>query len=580
MSRALNLLMHISVVSSLLILLIFILRFVFKDKINAKLQYALWIIVAVRLLIPFDFQWTLETKDTLPQTHILESISENKADLREKNEKEFEVTNNETNKDIYHSSINNTATESTTHLSIISNILFITWIIGIVCMLVLFGIHNVSFHKRVKRTLMSYKISDNSYNKAAKMIGLKHTIPVCFSPSLNSPCIIGIFHPVIVLTESIIYDVEKTKLALLHEMVHYKQKDNFFRLLGYILCAFYWFNPLVWLAAETARNDAELSCDTRVVQKLNNSEHFNYCMMLLSINGNKNQIVAAMSTGGRKMKKRIDMILKPPQKQIITIVAATICLLMGIASFINISVKAENFSEPELNSKESTPNVISLGETHKVYQFLNSLENPNDNYKINTIVINNTHEDRNTDCIAKSIYLGYEFSKSDSVGGLSDDDVQRINVNVLHLFSSIPDLDAATISYIDKPANSSIRNKKAPITYRYKRSEIEDLNITPQIDNSFSQSLGGNNVIIVCGYSELFSSIGIEEKEYEENPEMVSKIFSKLGDYDKSWKSDGSTLYRFSPNPLYSDWSNLMIITDKFGNLEGHGAILSDLNGF
>ena len=580
MSRALNLLMHISVVSSLLILLIFILRFVFKDKINAKLQYALWIIVAVRLLIPFDFQWTLETKDTLPQTHILESISENKADLREKNEKEFEVTNNETNKDIYHSSINNTATESTTHLSIISNILFITWIIGIVCMLVLFGIHNVSFHKRVKRTLMSYKISDNSYNKAAKMIGLKHTIPVCFSPSLNSPCIIGIFHPVIVLTESIIYDVEKTKLALLHEMVHYKQKDNFFRLLGYILCAFYWFNPLVWLAAETARNDAELSCDTRVVQKLNNSEHFNYCMMLLSINGNKNQIVAAMSTGGRKMKKRIDMILKPPQKQIITIVAATICLLMGIASFINISVKAENFSEPELNSKESTSKVISLGETHKVYQFLNSLENPNDNYKINTIVINNTHEDRNTDCIAKSIYLGYEFSKSDSVGGLSDDDVQRINVNVLHLFSSIPDLDAATISYIDKPANSSIRNKKAPITYRYKRSEIEDLNITPQIDNSFSQSLGGNNVIIVCGYSELFSSIGIEEKEYEENPEMVSKIFSKLGDYDKSWKSDGSTLYRFSPNPLYSDWSNLMIITDKFGNLEGHGAILSDLNGF
>lgn len=216
MIKALYLLIHISVVSSLLILLIFILRFVFKDKINAKLQYALWIIVAVRLLIPFNFQWTLEIKDTLPQTHILEFISENKTECK--------VINNETNmvdssefqtdknnfsqfytKDIYHSSINNTDTESTTHLWIISNILFITWIAGIVCILVVFGIHNISFHKKVKKTLMSYKISDNSYNEAAKMIGLKYTIPVYFSHSLNSPCIIGIFHPVIVLTESIIY---------------------------------------------------------------------------------------------------------------------------------------------------------------------------------------------------------------------------------------------------------------------------------------------------------------------------------------------------------------------------------------
>lgn len=235
-------------------------------------------------------------------------------------------------------------------------------------------------------------------------------------------------------------------------------------------------------------------------------------------------------------------------------------------------------SKPELNSKKSISNVISLAETHEVYQLLSSLENPNDNYKINTIIINNTDEDRNMDCIAKSIYLGYEFSKSDSVAGLSDDDVQRINANVLHLFSRISDLDAVTISYIDKPANSIIRNKKAPITYRYKRSEIEDLNITPQIDNSFWESLGGNNVIIVWGYSEFFSNIGIGEKEYEENSEIVSELFSRLGPYDDSWQSYESTIYKFSPNPFYSDWSNFMIMTDQSGNFKGNGVILSDLN--
>lgn len=561
MSKVLNLLIHTSVVSSLLILFIFILRFVFKNKINPRLQYALWIIVAVRLIIPFNFEWSLETKTSLPQNQLLDFIFENNIDHYERNKKEYKVNNNEINP-----LVNNINTESNTpYKRNISNILIITWIVGIVCILVLFGVRNASFHKKVKKTIIPYKLTDNSYNEAIKMIGLNNRIPVYFSKRLNSPCLIGVFHPVIVLTESVIHDTEKTKFAFLHEMVHYKKNDNFFRLLGYIFCALYWFNPLVWLAAEVARNDAELSCDARVVQKLNKSEHFNYCIMLLTIHGNGKQTVAAMSTGGRKMKKRIDMILKPPQKQAIAIVVAIICFSFGIASFININVQAENILL-----------VTSLDKTREIYQLLNSLENPNDDYKINTIIINNTDDDRNMDCLAKSIYLGYEFSQNDSVGGLSDGDVQRINTNVLHLFSSISDLDAVTISYIDKPANSIIRNKKAPITYRYRRSEINNSKITPEIDNSFSQSKGGNNVIIVCGYSEFFSNIGIGEREYEENPKIVSEIISRLGDYDYSWQSDKSNMYKFSPNPIYSDWSNLMIITDEFGNLEGHGVILSD----
>lgn len=624
MSKILNLLIHTSIVSSLLILLIFMLRFIFKDKINTRLQYALWLIIAIRLLIPFNFQWNLEVKSTSPKIDFLNFILNNNTNPYERNKKEYKIISNmaeffdsaepQANKNNLNQSYRNDVYQPSANMNIeeygnisngqsaayswnLSYVLFITWIIGVVCILMVFEVHNVSFHKKIMKSIMPYSPSENSYNNAAKMVGLKHKVPVYLSNSLSSPCIIGIFNPMIVLTKSVIHDTEATKFALMHEMVHYKQKDNFFRLLGNILCALYWFNPLIWLSAKAAINDAELCCDSRVIQNISSNEYLNYCRTLLSIAGSSHQTVAAaMSTGGRKMKKRIDMILKSKQNCTITITAAIICLSLGAASFINISVKAENLDKTELltenNIKGISSETTSLSSIHEVYQILTSLPNPNDNYKINTITINNTSKNRNTRLLAHSLCLEYEFSKNESVGGLSNDDVKRINVNALRLFSSIPDLEAITISYVDKPANSLIRNEKSPISYSYLRSEIEaqygnlsavkadieDLNITPKIDNSFWQSLGDNNVLIVCGYSELYSKLGIDEREYNEDPEIASKLFSRLGAYDKSWESNKSTIYRFSPNPVYSDWSNLMIITDESGNIDCHGIILSDFN--
>ncbi|MCQ4922011.1 M56 family metallopeptidase [Tissierella carlieri] len=583
MDKALNLLIHTSIISSLLILLIFILRFTFKDKINPRLQYTLWLIVAIRLVIPFSFQWEIEAKNTLPQIQILDFRLENNVDLYQ--DDTYQPLGN-TNIEGYPRILNNQSWDS-------SDVLFIIWITGVICILSVFGIRNTFFCRRILKSLTAYDFDD--YDEVAKIMGIKDSIPFCFSQSLKSPCVIGIINPIIVLTEGVIHDDRSIKFAIMHEMVHYKQRDNFIRLFGYILCALYWFNPLVWLSAEVARNDAELSCDSKVIEKIDSSEHINYCVTLLSIAGNGNQTVAAMSTGGRKMKNRIDMILEPPQKRIIAITVAIICLFLGIASFININVRAENSNTMEVltdSNEKNAQEIISLGNIYEVYQFLTSLQNPNDNYKINTIIIDNREDGDNMYGLGRSLYLGYEFSKSNSVSGLNDDDVKKINKNVLCLFSSVSDLEDITISYIDKPANSAIRNEKAPISYSYRRSEIEkqysdfsvieidieSLNITPKIDNSFWQSLGGNNVIIVYGYSEFFSRLGIEEKEYKENSAIVSELFSKLGNYSASWQSHKNTIYRFSPNPIYNNWSDFMITIDEFGNLESHGIILSNLN--
>ena len=602
MSKVLNILMNTSIISSLLILIIFAIRFVFKNKINPKLQYALWAIVAVRLLIPFNFQWTVEIRSILPQNHILNLAFQDNSGFYEENEKEKgdKTVDNKVNFSDFSGSYagkNNisrlssggiyrpssdtdvrnyskpTNNQSADYKWNLSDILFVIWIAGIFFIMFIFGTRNISFYKKSMKNIEPYDFSDNVYDEASKIVGLKGRIPVYLSHELISPCVIGIVNPAIILTEGVIHDSKATKFALIHEMIHYKQKDNFIRLLENILCALYWFNPLVWLSAEAARNDAELSCDSRVLDRISSKDHFNYCFTILSISDNSNRIVAAMSDGGKKIKNRIDMITKPPQKRSAAIIAAVICFSLGISSFVNINVKAENLSTIQ------TSDVISLGNIYEVYQLLTRLPNPNDNYKINSISINTT--DDNGCNGGQSIRLGYEFSEKNSVGGLSGDDVEKINANALRLFSGISDLKNITISYIDKPANSIIRNIKSPVTYTYKRDKIkkhgDSVSILPEVDVSFWQSWGGNNVIIVKGYSDIYSKIGIKEEEYKENPAMVGKLFSKLGNYSDSWKSHKSTIYRFSPNPVYPDWKDLMITTDEFGNLESHGITLSDL---
>ncbi|MBU5425995.1 M56 family metallopeptidase [Tissierella pigra] len=579
MNEVLNFLIHNSILASLLILLIFMLRFIFKDKINPRIQYALWMIIALRLIIPLNLQWEIEVKNIFPQIQALDFRLDNDLDLYESNIYQHLVNEDTTS---YTRIWNNGSGDNYDGLF---DILSIVWILGVIYILAVFGIRNVFFQRKILKSATFYDFHD--YDEVAEMAGLKHNIPVYISQNLKSPCLIGIFNPSIILTENIIHDTKAIKFALIHEMVHYRQRDNFIRLLGNILCALYWFNPLIWLSVKVSRNDAELSCDSRVIEKIGSSEHLNYCTTLLSIADSGNQIVAAMSTGGRKMKNRIEMILKPPQKSNIALIVAIICISFGAVSFININVRAENS-----NIIEGLTESISLGNIYEVYQLLTSLENPNDNYKINTIIIDNRGNRKDLDDVGRSLYLGYEFSRSDSVSGLKDDHVKRINKNALYLFSNIVDLENITISYIDKPANSAIKNEKAPISYIYKRSEIEEqygdlsvvgidmesLNITPKIDNSFWQSMGGNNVIIVYGYSDFFSSLGIEEKEYEKNPAIVNKLFSKLGDYSDSWQNNVGTLYKFSPNPIYSEWADFMITIDELGNLKSHGVILSDLN--
>jgi beta-lactamase regulating signal transducer with metallopeptidase domain len=97
------------------------------------------------------------------------------------------------------------------------------------------------------------------------------------------PFFYGLFKPRIMLPHDYgkLYNGAELRLILLHELQHWRMKDNLLQLAASLLRIPHWFNPLVHLAVERLRDDLELRCDKRVTCRLNTADKVAYGQLLL-----------------------------------------------------------------------------------------------------------------------------------------------------------------------------------------------------------------------------------------------------------------------------------------------------------
>ena len=147
---------------------------------------------------------------------------------------------------------------------------------------------------------------------------------------IDSPFILGVIRPRIYLPSGLSADAEAHVLA--HEKAHLSRRDQLWKPAGYVLLSIYWFNPLMWLAYVLFCRDIEYACDEKVVGSLNETDRADYSRALLSCSIPRRAITACpLAFGEVGVRDRIKSALNYKKPAFWVIAAAVvICVVLAV----------------------------------------------------------------------------------------------------------------------------------------------------------------------------------------------------------------------------------------------------------
>lgn len=134
---------------------------------------------------------------------------------------------------------------------------------------------------------------------------------------LSQPFSFGVFRKKIIIPHSCMVDKQYLECILLHEMVHSQRNDCLWKILAFIVCCVYWFNPLCWILFCVMDEDCELSCDNIAIQYMGEDKRNIYLDTLLSIPTVNKKSAHFMSAMGRNLniiKRRMRNIMMNKKK--------------------------------------------------------------------------------------------------------------------------------------------------------------------------------------------------------------------------------------------------------------------------
>ena len=275
--------------SSVLIGALLILRLLFRRVIARRVQYALWLLVAVRLLVPVslpaaDFSVLTAAEPvsrqiTAPSLYMepVQEDVEGPADLPalDKTPSDYsQVAIGGATKDntrVFTDEKNVTHTVEYARQIHLTDILAPAWYAGIAVMLFWMLVSNLRFWQMLRRKRVPYEVQDCLY-------------PVYLvKEGLSSPCLFGLVSPAIYLTPAAVETPERLRHVIAHESAHARHLDHLWALVRSVCLAVYWFDPLVWAAAAASKADGELACDEAALKRLGDAERLPYGRTLLAL---------------------------------------------------------------------------------------------------------------------------------------------------------------------------------------------------------------------------------------------------------------------------------------------------------
>lgn len=351
------------ITSTIIILLVLILRTSLRNHVSHCCIYALWLMVVVRLAVPVTIinsplsilnyinsqkltDWSSDAQtppvSASDSTHTptdTPDVPASAVNIPVNNFSHPDVTPDidKTDDMNYVPPVNvntaphNTAPHNTALISI--------WIFGSIVLGIFFITVNVTFYHKLVTT--RHLLEQYATGK----------IKVYLVENLNSPCIFGLFRPAVYLNAKALENSKNIEYILAHEMCHLRHGDLFWSAVRCILVSIYWFHPLVWYAAVLSKRDCEYACDESVLRKYERSsatenelgtirtEYGSTLLSLISQNTASSFGIAStsMTAGKKTLKQRITYIARKPKVTALTVMILIAASLLAIGCTLTSS---------------------------------------------------------------------------------------------------------------------------------------------------------------------------------------------------------------------------------------------------
>ena len=361
MNDFMKLLLSLSVSGTLLLLLILGLKPLYKSRFSKRWQYYIWIIVALRFLLPFT-----------PDTTIVGSLFEKPGTT---------VITNEIPTSPNVPAPANTDNSKTEPIQADRDIaaamrepfnryvcLFFIWS---VFALVLF-VRKITIYQGFIQYIKagSTEVSDiktlNLLSDCEEKLNIKTRVELSRNPLIASPIMIGFFRARIVLPACELDDKELSYIFV-HELIHYKQRDMFYKWLIQIVVCAHWFNPFVYLLEKEVNKSCELSCDEKVISILDDKARREYGDTLISFLQSNNLYKSSLASvtlteGAEQLKERLGAIMKFKKKSKgIIAITAIFSVLVCVCFFVTGAYAASPATNNNLVLKDNgKPNEVSI----------------------------------------------------------------------------------------------------------------------------------------------------------------------------------------------------------------------------
>lgn len=327
---------EILLTSSALILALLALRQLFRRTVSRRMQYALWLLVLVRLLVPVNVgtlahnvlsaaepvQAVVEERLDTPVLYVQDGTERRPAQLLPGKESQGEPLSPPSGAaqtapaDEYY-------TVTPTYRTVtLSEALTYVWYAGMAGVGAWFLFTNLRFARALCKARTPYRVEGCRY-------------PVYLVSALPSPCLFGVLRPAVYLNEKALQSPDTLRFVLAHEQTHARHFDPLWSLLRGVCLTVYWFDPLVWLAAVLSREDGELACDEGTLRALGADERAAYGKALLALvpvcDKPQNPLLGAttMTSGKRSLKERITRIAENRQAK-----AAAVFAVVALAALV------------------------------------------------------------------------------------------------------------------------------------------------------------------------------------------------------------------------------------------------------